>query len=540
MDNNEKDNKIKVILQKDKVISPKAESIFSNMKYEKTKELKNHKFFSKILTTAATFLVIALSVTGAIYYNKGKFNVDTNTSVTTESSKIVNQDPNAKVNIIIKNKEVELEEDKVIKQSENELIKAVLLENNKLALKLKDKIINDNNWNIDSSKLYEVSNVENTIKDIFVGYIQSNKYPYVMLIMDDSTVECVQIFNGDMTNGNELSFFDQGKVLGLTDIIGFEQGSEKSTNSDEMYYYISAIRSDGIKKQIELGKYNDMENLSTNKKSFLSQDGSKTYTINANEGDYYQATGYVGASNNVYYIYDGCLYHLSLTDGTKTKLVTGVSKIWMENDEKIVVKLDYVNTIHKQDLNITLSRYDVTESEVIDTIKNENMILMLKKDGTITVEFIKGGIKSIYSGNTYIKECIRYNFYAHGYSKQNGAEENIFANANAMFLGTFGTKGTNCIAYATKGNKVVVIDLAKCLEKSQGSMIATSNDAIIAQGNYPNEIQSFEKGSVTIRLQDATELVCDTINVVYTNGNKADVPASVILNKEGYSNYTVM
>ena len=25
-----------------------------------------------------------------------------------------------------------------------------------------------------------------------------------------------------------------------------------------------------------------------------------------------------------------------------------------------------------------------------------------------------------------------------------------------MFLGTFGTKGTNCIAYATKDNKVVV------------------------------------------------------------------------------------
>ena len=536
---NEKDKFIKETLQKDKRISDKANDIFKNMNYKQTKEIKTHKWIGKLLTVAATFVVVALSANFAIQYNKNTGVPVDKEVITISKENITPQEPAAKLNVVVKNKEVEVEEFKVVKVSENDLVKATLTTNNKVLLQLKEPLITKQNWNLDYNKSYEVSKVESKIKEVFVGYM-GDQFPYIMLLTENATVECIQIFNEENTDAKELTFYNQGQVLGLTNIEGFEQKTEKSSNSNGIYYYINAIRKDGVKKQIELGVYNNMDNVSTNEVKFTSQDGENTYTINADAGDYIQAAGWAGASNNVYYINDSCLYHLSLVDGTKTKLVTGVTEIFQDDDMEIVVKLKYVYTIHQQDTNIILSRDDVSDSKIIDTQENDSMKLALKEDGSITVEFKLGGIKNYTSEETYFKERIRYNLYVMGYQKQEKPGAHIYANATAMYFGTIGTDGKECIAYATKDKHVVVFDIAEYIKNPRGTSFIINNEYIVLLGNYPNTIKKMQKAHLTIELEDGTRKDCDTIEVVYDNGNKAEVATSVLLNKLGYKNYKVI
>lgn len=162
---------------------------------------------------------------------------------------------------IIKNEELQFSKEEILKISENELIKASLLGDRKVAVQLKDEFIKLYNLNLSSEKQYEVGNISKNVKNIFVGYMVSKEYPYVLLIMEDGTAECVQILNGvDIPSNNyEFNFYSQGKIQGLYDVVAFSQQSKYYFSSEDKYYYINAIREDGKVKCIELGYYNDWD-----------------------------------------------------------------------------------------------------------------------------------------------------------------------------------------------------------------------------------------------------------------------------------------
>lgn len=181
------------------------------------------------------------------------------TLVKNRPSKVENINILTTKSAIIKNEELQFSKEEILKNSENELIKAALLGNKKVAIQLKDEFIKLYNLNLSSEKQYEVGNISKNVENIFVGYMVSEEYPYVLLIMEDGTAECVQILNGVNipSNNYEFNFYSQGKIQGLYNVVAFSQGSKYYYSSEDKYYYINAIREDGKKKCIELGYYND-------------------------------------------------------------------------------------------------------------------------------------------------------------------------------------------------------------------------------------------------------------------------------------------
>lgn len=205
----------------------------------------NYKNINKILSVAAVFLCVILVGMGTLVKNKPS-NIENIDILTTKT-------------VIIKNQELKFSNEEILKISENEMIKASLLGKRKVAIQLKKEFIQLYDLNLSPEKQYQVGNISKDIKNVFVGYMVSKEYPYVLLIMEDGTAECVQIINGINISSNnyEFDFCSQGKIKGLYNVVAFSQGSKNYFNSNEKYYYITAIKDDGKKKSIELGYYND-------------------------------------------------------------------------------------------------------------------------------------------------------------------------------------------------------------------------------------------------------------------------------------------
>ena len=279
----------------------------------------------------------------------------------------------------VKNEEVKVEENVEKKVHENNLIKAVLTTDGNVAIQLKKDFLDYHKLKTDTTKMYKVSGITGKVKDVFVCSMVSKEFPYVLLLMEDGTVEVVQILNEKTsstggTKGYEFEFYDQGKIEGLKNVEKFEEKTEPWVDSEKDFYYVNAIKKDGTRKQIDNLEYVNMNDVSTNRVTFRSQDGEKTYTIYADEEDYIQAFGWAGASNNVYYINDNCLYHKSLVDGSETKLVTGVDSIYTDEDGNIIAKLKFTNYIHRYNQYIKLEQYNVTDSKIIDQKEDDNFI----------------------------------------------------------------------------------------------------------------------------------------------------------------------
>lgn len=285
-----KDDFIKNKIQGDKYIPSKVDDIFKNFKLNnsnqannvvefninknncKTKDVsKNEQFnqynnlnqvsnqfkkqstfliykrINKLLSAVAVFLCVVLVGVGSLLKNR--------------PSEIENIDIITK-NILVKNTEYAFSNEDVRETSENNLVRALVIGKRQVVIQLKDDFINEYNLNLQSNKYYYVNNINKDIKDVFVGCMISNKIPYVMLVMDDGTVECIQIFNDEIKpdENYEFNFYSQGEIYGLYDVVGFEQRSRQYTNKEGYFYYINAIRSDGKKKEIELGFYNNWDN----------------------------------------------------------------------------------------------------------------------------------------------------------------------------------------------------------------------------------------------------------------------------------------
>lgn len=572
----EKDKIIKNKLQKDKYISKQANDVFQNFykmnsydisnQKEKFSEENNHdiKFKNKerqnkdnnyisfkwkaMITIAASF-VIVFSAGIAVYVNKDKLNFE-NTNIiasdeysqTATANIIAGKDAKDFKSIIVKNDEISVDENSISKSSENDMVKAILKKNGTVAIQLKKKFMDVYKLNLDTSKYYSIQRINKTVKDVFVGYIENSYMPYVFLIMKDGTVECIQIVNGEVStyysDTLELIFYNQGQILGLENIVRLEQRSESKTESNSLYYYVVAINSNGIEKEIELGKYNDMTKVSKNKVEFTSQDGKNTYYIESEKGDYIQASGWAGASNNVYYINDNSLYHMSLVDGSKIKLVTGVSKIWKEESNgNIIAKLDDTYTVINEDKNIILEESSVSQANIIDTKEDDNMIAYLHEDGNITIMFKNGGIQRITkNSNNIIKENIKYKFsfkeLLYTYPEQE-------FKATAIYVGKIGAKGRECFAFGTSNNKFKMFDVAEYLEDAKLNNWDIKSDHlsmyIIDRRDCTNKITSIEPVDEKIRMQEDNSIKnCTTLKWYYDNGKSEMYPSLVLMLKDGF------
>ncbi|MBQ3408023.1 MAG: hypothetical protein IJH12_02310 [Clostridia bacterium] len=574
----EKDLFIKKKLQQDKIISSKANDIFKNFEIQnlasdnkknksenktiefhtKNEKTKEHNLYRKIknFTAVAASFVVAVSVGAgvALYGASNKKTEDNNSQVTSVN---INGGSTASDYTVaeVKNEEVKVEENKEKKVHENDLIKAVLTTDGNVAIQLKKEFLNLYKLRLDSSKMYKVSQINGEVEDVFVCSMESKEFPYVLLLMKDKTVDVVQILNGETTpydtSDYEFNFYDQGKIEGLKNISGFEEETEPRADSDELYYYVSAIKTDGTKKIIDSLEHINMTDVSNNVISYSSQDGNKTYKIMANEGDYIQAYGWTGASNNVYYINDNCLYHMSIVDGKKTKLITGVESIKTDEDGFIIAKLKFSNCIHKYDQYLKIEGYNVTDSKVIDKRENEELTLCLKEDGSITLELKQGAKEKLGAKDTF-KENYIYNFYAKEYSVQVYNEYsnydvrkqgvNNYANASAIYLGEIGTKDKICVAYATKDNKTIEIDIESYLKNSVSSTFEGepgNHGFVLGQTDHQNKILEMNEKVLSISLPDGTSKECTAIEAIHVDGTKEILPITTILNHEGIFEYTI-
>lgn len=231
----------------------------------------SYKNINKFLSVAAVFLCVVLVGMGTLVKNRPT-NIENINIVTTKTA-------------IIKNEELKFSNEEILKISENKLIKASLLGNKKVAIQLKEDFIKLYNLNLSPEKQYQVTNISKNVKNIFVGCMVSEEYPYVLLIMEDGTAECVQILNGINIPSNkyEFNFYSQGKIQGLYNVVAFSQGSKFYYNSNEKYYYINAIRDDGKKKIIELGYFNDWDDTVDDVYNMLNENYIKKFNNSKKE-----------------------------------------------------------------------------------------------------------------------------------------------------------------------------------------------------------------------------------------------------------------
>lgn len=211
-----------------------------------------YKNLNKYLSVAAVSLTVVLVGGTTLYFNKNNNNGSKSSNNTNSNTMVIQ-------NYIIKNEELQFEKEQVLRESENEYVKVSLIGKREVAIQLKQSYIDYYNLkNVSEDKKYKVNNINNDIKDVFVGYTGNEKTPMVLLLMEDNTAEFVKVFNNDIA-GYEYEFVSNGPVNGLYNIIGFMQGSRKFEKIDEYYYYISAIRKDGVSKAIEFYDYNDWD-----------------------------------------------------------------------------------------------------------------------------------------------------------------------------------------------------------------------------------------------------------------------------------------
>lgn len=504
----EKDEFIKSVLQKDKTISQKAEDIFENIDYKRNQEVKTGSWKSKILTMAAGFVVVTISAGTAIYVNKDKL-TDNGNTIINESSRTAIKGQTITTatgeEVTILSEEVEEDEITIVKEIEDEYVKVALTSDNKVLIKPKEAFKSTIDWKGTKETYYEIDGVLNTVKDIYIS-----KGSAILLLIDDGTVECAQIFNEENIDKNELYFYNQGKIDGLYDIVGCEQKEEPIYNSDEKYYYVNAIRDDGVKKEIIIGTYNDMERVNYKTVEFSSQDGTKKYTIEAEDGLYVQAAGWAGASNNVYYIYDECLYHISLVDGTETRIATNVDDLWMDDGNQIIARAKQIAfTMHRSDQYIKICNWDVSKSPAIDVQENDDIILTLKEDKSVTIEFKTGRLSEVFPEEKYFYENYIYNFYADNACEKDEVMDRYYANADIIYLGKVGIDSKYGVAYAVK-KEVVTVDLYEYMKKSITAFNMHSEYFCV---DYENNIKSFEHDIGTATLDDGKTKKCEILKI---------------------------
>ena len=492
----EKDDFIKKKFQEDDVITDKVNKVFEDFKKNSSKyigdsksisELKkntNNKnqnekvisFFTyqninKFLSVAAVFLCVVLVGMGTLLKNR--------------STEIENIDIITK-SVSVKNQELMFSNEEVLKYSENNLVKASIIGDRQIAIQLKENFINLYNLNLSSEKQYEVTNINKNVKDVFVGCMISFDTPYVLLIMEDGTVECIQILYDRVvpTDNYEFNFFSQGKILGLYDVVGFEQCYRNYTNSNTLYYYINAIREDGKKKEIELGYFNNWNDdtsitynmlnqkyIDKEEEKEVSDDEVDNKTNSEKENSNIKYIQSETDSNIAYYLENSDLYKIDLKTNNSIAIASGVTSFYKEEEGQLMAWLDEEYAINEIDYNIIFSEYDVSKaSRVVEMKASDTIKVELKDDGSLTLQLLEGALEKLgLKGKTDIKENVRYNIFAESEGVFNKKGYQI-ADAKTFIVGNIGPDEILSLVYAKTNDTIVCIDLKEAISSNNLSL----------------------------------------------------------------------
>lgn len=393
------DKIIKEKFKQDTIISEKANSIFANFnpqvelknsiesnskieentkvkqinfqakedkqKEEKVNVNKNvidalfYKRLNKFLSVAAVSLTVVLVGGTTLYFNKDKIQ---NISENNQNETVVyTQDS------IIKNKPLQYSNEQVVKEVENAYIKAYLIGKSDVGVEFFSSYwdaINKQSIKV-PSETYKIDGINGNIKDIFVGCTGNSGLPYIFVLMEDSTAMYVDLHG--YGKGNTNLYYYAVPIQGLTDIVGFEEKTRNYSYSKSEYTYVNAIRSDGKRKEIEIGEVNDWDDTSTktfdkyNQKYISAHNG--VGIPDDNKGDF-EVDGIqywtVNIDNRYVYCFKGQfmnenLYRIERSTGKQTLMASGVSGMARDNKDgriSIHVNSNGNYTIYEIDDNI--------------------------------------------------------------------------------------------------------------------------------------------------------------------------------------------
>ena len=430
-----------------------------------------YKKLNKILSVAAVFLCAIVIGAGTFLYNR-KPNIES-INITTKS-------------VTVKNEELKFENEQVLKESENEYVKASLIGKKDVAIQLKDKFIKSYGVNLSSNKQYKVNNITKNVSDIFVGSIISEDRPYVMLVMEDGTAESIQILddNFSISNNYEFYFCSQGKISGLSDVAGFEQKTRNFSYSNSKYYYINAIRKDGKRKEVELGYYNDWDDETKILFNSLNEANISRHQEEENTKkygkDYYKYTESDYEYNNItvlnqkngfaYYKDNDNFYRINKSTGEETLLASGVSGTVRDNsDGRITVLLKQSYKIYETDNEIIYNEFGVDRlKRVVSSRSVDGINIELRENGSLTLLFELGQFErmNIKSDETKLHENVRYNIYGLGEDVYDKDLRNSYAHAKVFAIGNVGPENVLSIVYAKFDDTVVCMDIVQMIKSS--------------------------------------------------------------------------
>ena len=393
------DRIIKEEMKKDTFISEKANSIFSNFNPQlEEKAVKNedierdnknvinavfYKRLNKVLSVAAVLLTVVLVGGTTLYFNRDKLQNNQNNQ---------NETVTYTTNNLIKNEPMHFSNEQVIKEIEDDFVKVYLVGNRDIGVEFKSSYWDEVLGNvIVSSETYKIDGINDEIKDIFIGKAENSAVPYIFTIMKDGTAMYVDLHR--YYNNYSEYYYVAMPIVGLYDVVGFEEKTRKFSYSNTDYTFVNAIRSDGKRKEIEIGKENNWDNTSSETFEKLNEkyvkahegkeipddgkgdfevDGIHYYTINKDNEHVYCLKGDSMHRD---------LYRIERSTGKETCIATGISGMARDNsDGRIsfyVIKNDYIiyelddNIIYKDSSNNTVIN-EVTRVEEKTENQQEN------------------------------------------------------------------------------------------------------------------------------------------------------------------------
>ena len=593
------DKIIKSRIKKDNYISNQANSVFENFKNSEIRNKKDkaesikqnavkttknkvvqlsfYQKLNRVLSVAAVSLTVVLIGGTALYFNR---NGKTGENVSTELITY-------KQNYLVKNEILQFSNEQVVKESENGFVKAYLIGKRDVGINLTTVYWNEFDGEFRSTECYKVDNVNKNVSDILVGSTDGTGLPYVFLLMEDGTVEYVDL---NCINNNTF-YFVATPVEGLNDVVSLELKTKKFSYSNTDYEYVNAVRSDGLRKEIEIGVINDwndnvIENFDKLNQKYIKvhngesipDDGKGDFEVDGvhywtadidNRYVYYLkeyslykverstgketciATGiggmarnntdgrisfYVHDENNfniyelddniifrhidesvisevtkeekeqkpnleelseferrvyesgnyyysknghyciknprevniAYYIENTCLYRVIIPNNdSSTCVATCVDDLKVDKDNNMIVTVQpncSVTDLHEG--NVIFKEYCVTESSVVETYSDENVEITLKKDGSLTIRVLEGGLARLGfdSKNKAISEDVYYNMFGSGHGVENLKTHLYYASAKKGILAEAGKNGRLCFVYEKSDGNVIAIDIKNAIE----------------------------------------------------------------------------
>lgn len=364
------DDIIKSKLKNDKYISNQANSVFENFKSselrnkeKKTETIKQdtinkaknkvvqlsfYQKLNRVLSVAAVSLTVVLVGGTVLYFNK----IGQNNESGLSTQNIVYTQK-----YLVKNEPMKISNEQVIKESENGYIKAYLVGKQDVGINLTTTYWNEFDGEFKSTDCYKVDGIDKNVSDILVGEIGGYGLPYLFLLMEDGTIEYVDL----QCMNNNTFYFITTKLEGLNNVVGLEQKSRKFSYSDTDYKYVNAIRSDGLRKEIEIGVLNNwnddiiehFENLNNkyidvHGNTAVPDDGKGDYTVD--NITYLQVNG---EDKYAYFKRDNKFYRVERSNAKEECLAVGVGGYVRDNsDGKISVLLQENYIIYENDKNI--------------------------------------------------------------------------------------------------------------------------------------------------------------------------------------------